>query len=162
MCPIPTSSPLNPQVERPHFLAGFSAGHSKNILAYFALKRDLENELNDWQGVSKGFSKLLVIVWFSNSPFLPAVPWAWQPLNQETLYQAGRILRLMIPSDCLNSTWRLAKENPVLVFQWSWQFILLPYRAEIYASSKSPFMRGSGSTQEQSAEAPGSVDSIQI
>ena len=45
----------------------------------------------------------------------------------------------MIPSDCLNSTWRLAKENLVLVFQQSWQFIFLPYRAEIYANLKPLF-----------------------
>lgn len=51
-----------PSKRGPQFLAGFSAGPSNNILAYFALKKDLENELNDWHGVSKGFSKLLVIV----------------------------------------------------------------------------------------------------
>lgn len=62
--PFPPAPRLTPKQERPHFLAGFSAGHSNNILAYFALKKDLENELNDWHGVSKGFSKLLVIVWF--------------------------------------------------------------------------------------------------
>lgn len=83
-------------------------------------------------------------------------------LNQETLYQAGRILGLVIPSDCLNSTWRLAQENLVLVFEQSWQFNFLPYRAEIYANLKPLFLRGPGSALSQSAGAPGSVDRIQI
>lgn len=52
---FPPALRLTSKQERPQFLAGFPAGHSNNILAYFALKKDLENELNDWHGVSKGF-----------------------------------------------------------------------------------------------------------
>lgn len=62
--PFPPALRLTSKQERPQSLAGFSAGYSNNVLAYFAFKKDLENELNDWHGVSKGSSKLLVIVWF--------------------------------------------------------------------------------------------------
>lgn len=59
--------------------AGFAAGHSDNILAYFAFKRGPKDELNDWHGVSNSCSNLPAIVWFENSPLLPEPPWARQP-----------------------------------------------------------------------------------
>lgn len=37
--PFPPGFHLTPSLEGPQFLAGFAAGHSNNILAYFAFKR---------------------------------------------------------------------------------------------------------------------------
>lgn len=122
--------------ERPQLLAGFTAGHSNNILAYFAFKKRLEKWIQWLAWCFKRTSQTT-----SNCVVLKFTTPAWNALClaasliRRNLHQAGAIfpgpwypvIACSVPGDSL-------KRTLPQFFQQSSQFVLLPYAAEIYTS----------------------------